>query len=244
MPRFTCKLAFAGLALGAALSGCAGPRYVGSIGRDQVYANRGFGVLARLAQGDLLSRWKPADPADLDELPPALRPQRVREQLDVNGDGQLELTETVVFYRPTLRLLSRTSSVARMDLDVQLLGRNNAHVPLDAIIGLDLKRMAGTSTGARDAAFAHIERRVLTGDVQARVAEVATESGGARRQVRLLVADVPEFRTEEGQVRRQVVRLALWDTALDAQDRADFDRVVSGLVLAPQGGVAGTGETW
>jgi hypothetical protein len=230
--------------LAVALAGCASPRYVGSIGRDQVYANRGFGVLARLTQGDLLSRWAPADPDDLDAIPPALRPQRVREQLDVNGDGQLDVTETVVFYRPSLRLLSRTSSVAHMDLEVQLLGRNNAKVPLDAVMGLDLKRLAGTSTGARDAAFAHIERRTLTGEVEARVAEIRSVEAGARRWARLLVADVPEFRTEEGQTRRHIVRLTLWDTDLSDQDRADFDRVVQGLVLAPQGGPPGTGERW
>lgn len=228
----------------AALAGCASPRYVGSIGRDQVYSNRGFGVLARLTQGDLLSRWKPVDPADMAEIPPGLRPARVREQLDVNGDGQLDVSETVVFYRPTLRLLSRTSSVARMDLEVELLGQNNARIPLDAIVGIDLKRLAGTSTSARDAAFAHIQRRVLSGEIQARVAETETTEGGAHRVVRRLVADVPEFRTEEGQTRRHIVRLTLWDDALDDQDRADFDRVVEGLVLAPQGGPTGTGERW
>lgn len=229
------------LLLGAA---CASPRYVGSIGRNDVYSNRGFGVLVDLSKGGVLSRWTAIDPSDMDAVPVAQRPRRVREPLDLDGDGLLQVTEATVYYDPSLRLVSKTSSVAKMDLEVQILGENNETVPIDGLLGLELKRRAGTSSTAQAAAFASIERRRLTGDVDARVAEVRTRIDGAPRTVRLLLADVPDFLAEEGQTRRHIVRLELTAAELDAQMREDFDTVVAGMLLAPKGARTTTQEKW
>lgn len=221
--------------------GCASPRYVGSIGRDDVYSNRGFGLLVNLKAGGVMSRWDALDPSNLKEVPPGLRPARVREPLDLDGDGLLQVTEATVVYRPTLRLVARTSSVARIDLDVQILGSNNATVPLDALIGLDIKELAAGDEAAIAKAFGSIKRVELAGEVAGRVVEVQTKSEGL---VRLLVADVPNFVSEEGQRRRHIVRLQLSAKTLSDEMRADFDHVVSGLMVAPRGAPLSKDEKW
>ncbi len=221
--------------------GCASPRYVGSIGRDDVYSNRGFGLLVNLKAGGVMSRWDALDPSNLEEVPPRLRPKRVREPLDLDGDGLLQVTEATVTYRPTLRLVSRTSSVAKMDLDVQILGSNNASVPLDALVGLDIKRLAGANEVAVAESFGAITRVSLAGEVAGRVVEIQTEGG---QQVRLLVADVSDFVGEEGQTRRHIIRLELSAKALNDEMRADFDHVVSGLMVAPRGAPLSKDEKW
>lgn len=223
---------------------CASPRYIGSIGRNNSYSNRGFGVTVDLNAGGVLSRWQALDPSDLKDVPPAVRPQRVREPLDLDGDGMLQVTEATVFYRPALRLVSRTSSVATLELDVEILGSNNARVPLDAIVGLDLKRLAGSSTQAVALGFSSITRRTLPPNVAARVAEVRTQGEGGPMQVRLLVADVPNFVGEERLKRRHIVRLTLKAPTIDDAMRADFDHVVSGLLVAPTGAPLSKDEQW
>lgn len=225
--------ALAGLLLALGLSACASPRYIGTLGRGDIYANRGYGVVANLSQGGLTDRWTVVDPSDLEQIAPADRPARVRGQIDLNGNGLLELPETIVFYEPTLRLLSKTSSTARIDLDVQILGENNFAIPLDALVALDLKA-AATSSAARDAAFAAIERRTV-GEAQARVVELDARTDRGPRRLRLAIVDVPDFETETKTVRRQIVRVRLTAPALDDAMRADLGHLLDGLLVARRG---------
>ncbi len=230
--------------LASTVAACASPRYVGSIGRNNTYSNRGFGVTVDLNSGGVLSRWQALDPSDLKDVPLAVQPKRVREPLDLDGDGYLQITEATVLYRPALRLIARTSSVATMDLDVQILGSNNATVPLDALVGLDLKRYAGSSTAAVSQGFASIERTELTGGVKARIAQVKAHAEAGQPSLQLLVADVPNFVSEEGLPRRHIVRLVLRAPTLTEQMRQDFKHVVAGLLVAPKGAPLSKDEQW
>lgn len=233
------RLILAGLAL-SALSACASPRYVGSIGRNDVYSNRGFGVLVDLSKGGVLARWRAIDPDNATDVPARVRPKRVRAPLDLDGDGLLEVSEATVFYEPTLRLVSKTSSVAKMDLEVQILGKNNLSAPLVGILGAALNRYTETSSAARKQAFSSIQMVEIAGTPEARVAEVKTPP----RAARLMIADVPDFVAEEKQTRRHVVRFTLTAPEIDDQMRADFDALVSGMVLAPKGAAESNRERW
>src|SRR5687767_421469 len=113
------------LILLTAVAGCTSPRYIGSIGRDGTYSNRGYGLAIRLDAGGLGERWDPIDPTNTDRVPNRMRPKQATGPIDVDGDGLLQLTERTKHMEPTLRLLSRTSSVARIDVDVIILGGKN-----------------------------------------------------------------------------------------------------------------------
>src|SRR5688572_7728107 len=99
---------------------CVNDRYVGSVGRDGAYVNRGYGFSVLLQKDALNERWEIAGADDPGFDSP----------IDVDGDGLIEIDETRRIRRPLLRLWSKTSS-ASMSIDVAILGKNNAKTSLD-----------------------------------------------------------------------------------------------------------------
>ena len=181
-----------------ALIGCTSPRYLGSIGRDGTYSNRGYGLAVRLSSNGLSERWDPIDPSELDRVPKSMRPKEKGGPLDVDGNGVLTVTERTQHTEPTLRILSRTSSVARIDVDVMILGGNNMTAPIDALMALELKTRAGTSSTSVGGAIAGMQRRTVVPDFDTRVAELDTGTGFQR----IALIDHGDFLAEEGIRRR------------------------------------------
>lgn len=222
--------------------GCTTPRYVGSVGRDGSYANRGFGLLVRT--GPLLPRWKALDPGRPDEAPPAHRFVLSEAPLDLNGDGFIELGETRKYAQPTLRLISRTSTTTVIDINVEILGGNASGAPLDAwVIGSLKSSNIKTSTAATDQAVATLSRLEVSGR-PARVFEVGAFREGSRRVLRRALIDQSDFLSEEGARRRQVVAVDLWADVMTDSLRADHDTLLKSMVLAARGGRSTTQETW
>ena len=223
------------------LVGCTSPRYVGSIGRDGTYSNRGYGLAIRLSANGLGERWDPIDPSDPDRVPKSLRPKMRNGPIDVDGDGFLQFTERQQHLDPALRLLSRTSSVARIDVDVLILGGVNKTAPIDALMALELKDRAGTSTTAVSGAIPKIRRRKVAPNFDARVAEILTPKGFQR----IALIDHEEFRGEEGITRRQLVKVVLSGVKTKVEGLAqDHERLLDGLILNTRGSTETVREQW
>ena len=222
------------------LSGCTSPRYVGSIGRDGTYSNRGYGVAVRLSAGGLPERWDAIDPTEADRVPRSMRPAEETGPLDVDGDGLLQFTERTEHLTPTLRLLSRTSSVARIDVDVMILGGKNKTAPLDALMALQLKARAGTSTSAVGDAIANMKRRKVTPNFAARVAELERPTVFWR----IALIDHDDFLAEEGIRRRQIVKVVLYAPRKSEAMIRDHERVLDALILNRRGSKETLREQW
>jgi len=227
-----------------ALVGCANVRYLGSVGRDGVYSNRGYGLALRVAGEGLEERWRPLDPLNPDDAPALWRPKIVDRPLDLDGDDYFHVSEQTRFAEPTLRILSRTSSVVRVDLTVQIFGKKHAMSPLDAFIALDLKRLAGTSSAAVDKSIAKMQRKTLRGGFEARIAEIATTIEGRPQVVRMALVDQAELVVEEKFKRRQLVRLWMYAPQMTDLLRQDHNRLVERLLLAAKGGPESVQEVW
>jgi hypothetical protein len=222
------------------LVGCTSPRYVGSIGRDGTYSNRGYGIAIRLNGSGLGDRWDPIDPTSTERVPKGLRPKEENGPLDVDGDGYLRVTERTQRLVPTLRILSRTSSVARIDVDVLILGGGNKTAPIDALMALELKERAGTSSVSVDGAIANMKRRKVTPDFDTRVAELATPKGFTR----IALIDQEDFLAEEGLTRRQVVKVVLWAGRRNEGLIEDHERLLDGVILNRRGSTETVREQW
>ncbi len=222
------------------LAACGSPRYVGSIGRDGTYSNRGYGLAIRLEADGLGERWEAIDPSAADRAPRGVRPKVDNSPLDIDGDGILTLTERQQHYVPTLRLLSRTSSVARIDVDVMILGGKNRKVPIDAVMALDLKARAGTSSAAVDRAIEGMQRTKIASSFDARVAELVTP----RRFTRVAVIDQGDLLAEQSLKRRQIVKVVL--TAARRTDAlvADHDRLLDAVILNRRSSSETVREQW
>lgn len=221
------------------LGGCTTPRYIGSIGRDGTYSNRGYGLAIRLSSNGLAERWDPIDPADTKRAPKAMRPKKKTGPIDVDGDGVLRFTERTQYLTPTLRLLSRTSSVARIDVDVMILGGNNKTAPLDALMALELKTRAGTSNAVGDA-ITGMKRRRVSNLFDARVAELETPKGFER----IALIDHGNFLAEEGIRRRQLVKAVLSAKKRSDALVTDHERLLDGVILNTRGSGATKREQW
>ncbi len=234
--RGTGALALTVAALAA--SGCASSRYVGSIGPSGVYGNLGYGLTLNLQAGELSARWQVIDPEALHTAPAADRPGELNAPLDVDGDGELEPRETTRHLRPTLRLLARSSSAAgaRIDVDVVILGGPEATRPLEEVADAALRELLGPATEPGEWAAARVAP-----SFHARVTSGRAGAG----EYRLAVIDQAGFQGEAAaQPRRQSVRVLLVAPTLPDALRRDFDRVLSALSLAAQGGPVGRQDKW
>lgn len=229
------------LALALAASACAPARYLGSIGSDRTYVNRGYGLVAKLAVNGLLDRWEVVTHEGPDHVPLHLRPRLSSESLDLDGDGYLVLSERSQHTLPALRLLAKSSTTTVMDVDVEILGGDSKKIPLDALLALEVRQRAGTATvTAVREAIRTMQRVRVAPDWQGRVGEV----DGPGRTHRIAVIDQPGFLAEEGITRRQMVRVILSAPALTDALRRDFDLLLSGLVLNTRGSPETNQEKW
>lgn len=234
--RLPYRLALAALLLTA----CTSPRYVGSIGRDGTYSNRGYGLAIRLQTDGLSERWEAIDPSELDKAPARMRPRMVTQPLDLDSDGHLQITERQTYTKPTLRLLSRTSSTAWIDVDVEILRGPNKTAPLDALLVRELKDLSITSSAAVDGAIAETTRRKVAPDFEARITEVRTPEGYHR----IAIIDQSDFIAEEKIPRRQLVKVVLTADDREAQLVEDHDRLLDASILNRRGSSETLREQW
>lgn len=227
---------FGGAAL-LSLFGCATGRYVGSIGRQQTYVNRGFGVVIPLASTGLLERWRIVDPRGEQELPAADLALELRQApLDLDADGFLAATETQRYVVPALRLYDAADDRVRMELSVQIVSQRHSDAPLDAIVSADIRDLSP----AASAEDVPVSSRRVHGGFSAHILEVRTGTADVRRAV----IDHAGFVGEEGIVRRQIVRVTLSASRIDERLRADHDALLDTLVLNRRSAFTSVKEAW
>lgn len=234
-------------------AGCGSQRYIGSIGRDRTYSNRGFGFALRLAPGGLEERWLAIDPMAPSEVPASLRPKRIHSRLDLDGNGELRFDEAVDHFSPTFRLVSRTSTTARMDLDVLVVARRYKKASLDAIAAGQIRKLGQLTPDELDQAMASAKRRRIAPDFAALVLEVpdcrprtepATATPPQSLACRAAFVDQPGLVAERGVARRQIIRVILVAPALNDVLRRDQDQLLRNLVLSRRGSEEKPADLW
>lgn len=206
----------------AALSvvGCVSDRYVGSVGATGTYSNRGYGVAVDLSQAGLLERWKVIDPREPESAPADLVPVVRDSPLDLDGDGVLHADELVRYNEPMLRLVSKTSTAARIDIDVMILGGKNAQGDLDALMKYTIEGLVGHAVLNE-----RWEPRKLGPDYEGRVSELIEDG------MRVAIIDHKDYLAEEGVKRRQLVKIILRTSKLTADQRADHNFILHSIAL-------------
>ena len=229
------------VAVVAGLVSCATSRYVGSVGRDGTYANRGFGFALRIKHRDLDQRWKLLDPAQLPLTPRPGLPIPTREPLDLDGDGMLSVGESTLHFRPALRLVSRTSTGARADLRVEILSGPAKDAGLDRLLSRALRIWTKMPTRIRQRAFQRAQERNLIGGRKVRVA-TATSAAWLHH---LAVIDQGPVRVEERILRRQLVTVHVYaPRPADPTVTTDFDHILGALILNRQAAAESVLERW
>ncbi len=229
----------ANVALLAAL-GCVGPRYGGAFDRSGTYVNRGYGLVLPVAS--IAERWWVFDPEHPNRGPPGLTPARPLDRIDLDGDGMLRLDEFTPRYQPVLRLLARTATAARIELEVEILSEPAAsEVTLRGLFDSEVRSRAGNATAAR-LAITSAERLTLGLGREAWVTSIVGVKGGGA--LRLALVDQPGFSAEPGRVRRQLVRLALIAPTLKPTWLNDHAELLRGLIAAQSAGPTPETEQW
>lgn len=221
-------------ALLCALAACASPRYLGSIGRDGVYSNRGYGVAFNTQANKRLRDYRAADPAQLEAVPKAVRPVLLDSELDLNADGVLAITERTPHLEPALRLLSRTTPDTSIDLSVELLGGERRALPAEARLTEALAKVAPPKVVQE--ALAGMQTRRHPGGFKAWVVTLPFS--------RWALIDQADFVAEERIPRRQLVWLRLNSPHMDEDRVADHEAALSALILSHRGGRPSSEETW
>ena len=243
VPMFeTAKSLQAGFALTVVLAAtaCASSRYVGSVGRDGTYVNRGYGLALRMRHAGLAVRWKLVNPNKLPARPEPDLPVPSREPIDLDGDGMLSVGESILHFEPTVRLLSRTSTGARADVRVEILSGPAEDVPLDRLLGRALKLWTKTPQPVRQRAFQRSIHRRLQG-WSARVTTATT----ARERHHLAVIEQGPIVAEERIRRRQLVTVHVYapDPAAETIDE-DFEAILDALILSRTAARESVLERW
>lgn len=228
------------LLLSGFAAGCVSDRYVGSIGRDGTYSNRGWGFGVRLNNGGLDQRWQAIDPEHLESAPPDLRPVVHDEPIDLDGDGVLEMSETTHYLTPTLVLASKTSSGAVISVEVAILGGSDVNLSIDGLVIPEIRRLAGTSS----VAIGPIARRRIGAMWDARIAEANTKKRGLPYGYRVVLIDQRDFVAEENLTRRQLVQVVLAAPGITESLRRDLDTFVKAMFLSRFAGAATEQERW
>lgn len=228
--------------LSALASGCAGTRYLGSIGRSGVYSNRGYGMTVDTATAGVSSRFVAIDPLDLEAAPLALRPRLEKGLLDINGDGKLGLGEDVGrFTVPALRLyVEGAEPRVHIDVDVQIMGGADAGRTLNVLFERELDRLRPVMTSTR--ALRVVRDAFARHPAFTEELSVTTKDGP--RELRLTLMDGGYFAAEEGGFRRQVVKVLMVAGRITTDLRADYQRLVSGILMARSGPPPTTRERW
>jgi hypothetical protein len=225
-------------------SACISDRYVGSIGRDGTYSNRGYGFAVLLLLDGLDKRWTAIDPAFPQHAPDDLMQEIRDEPIDLDGNGELDMGETTRFLVPTLRFVSTsTPSEAEMYVDVAIIGGTAKDAPLDSLLIHELRRLARTSTSA-DHIVSTSTKETVSSSFDARIAEARAPEAAGGKMYRVAVVDQNEFVAEQGVKRRQLIRVVLAAPELNAQLREDHNKVLRALVLNRKAGAETTQERW
>ncbi|MEO1232863.1 MAG: hypothetical protein AAFZ18_28615 [Myxococcota bacterium] len=222
--------------------GCAPTgRYLGRLGDGPAYVNRGYGVVAPV--GGLGARWWAFDPEHPERGPRAVAPVRRNDRIDLDGDGMLRLDEITPRYEPSFRMLSKTSSAARIELEVHILSEPEASkVTLRGLLDSELRSRAARPETARDAIDGvqswalPLGRTALVGFLP------ALRSGPGA--LALALVEQPGFEAEDGLVRRQVVRVMLWAPQLADPWLADHRAFVTSMLASPSAGASTRSERW
>jgi hypothetical protein len=213
-----------------ALAACVSDRYVGSIGPDGVYSNRGYGFALRTNPDELATRWRVVDP-------PHPEHQQIHDEpLDLNGDGELRFDENTHYLTPTLRFYSKTSTGASITFDVEILGGKSKTFALDDLVIPEVRHLTKTASIA-----GQIEKRSVS-TYDARLAE--TPKGANGWAYRIVIIDHADFISEQERKRRQLYRIELAASEITDQMRADLDLLLSSLYLNHHAGEETTQEKW
>lgn len=224
---------------------CTTARYVGSIVRDETYVNRGYGVVLRLSDSGVMSRWQAFDPAAPEDGPAGSRPKFSDGPLDLDADGKLDVLERTGHLDPPLRLVNKNDPNAIIDLEVQILGGADQKLPLDALIFRELKRWIPTSSAGIDLAIKGRSNVDLVGSFKGRASELTVkDANGQPQALRIAWIEQDGFLGEEGIERRQLVRLVLRSPAITDEQRADFGALLKHLLLSRRGSSTTNRETW
>ncbi|MEL7372390.1 MAG: hypothetical protein AAFN74_25930 [Myxococcota bacterium] len=206
---------------------CGTQRYVGSIGRDGTYANRGYGFAIIVGRANLARRWVLLDPAKLPLRRTDGLPIPTRDPIDIDGDGFYSVGEATLHFDPTVRLLSQTSTGAVADIRVEVLSGPARDASLEALLQRALNIWTGVPARIRQQAL----RRAITRKVKDRPAMVTTATS-ADRLHHVAVIDQGQVRAEENIRRRQLVTIHVYaPQPADARLRDDFGALLDALVL-------------
>ena len=217
----------AALLLGAALTACASDRYVGSIGETHTYSNRGYGFTVDLAKAGVLDRWRVIDPRDPWAEPPATRPVVMDSPLDLDGDGDQRNFETFRHLLPMLRLVSKTSTGAQVDLNVEIRGGKTKRLrPLDELIRDEARFISRAEIGVTEP-----ERFQVPPGFEGRAIEIPQSTTNIGAAFRIALIDQPDFAGEVGP-RRQLVSVVLTAPEITEPLRADHLRIVQAIILS------------
>lgn len=239
-PESLCRAVVIASLLGALLVGCTTNRYVGSVGRDGTYANRGYGVALRVRRDGLEGRWKLLDPAKLPEKPTPGLPVPSRAPLDLDGDGMLSVHESTLHFAPTLRLLSRTSTGARADIRVKVLSGPAKDVGLDPL----LRRAFRLWAKVEDPVLERAAQSATVETVGGRPARVATATTAVALH-HMAVIDQGLVRSEERIRRRQLVTVYVYAPIPPAETvYRDFRAFLQALILSRVTGRESVLERW
>ncbi len=224
------------------LGACATNRYIGSVGRDGTYANRGYGFALRLSDSDLLTRWQVLNPTELPLSGSDGLPVPRRDRIDLNGDGLLTLGEETVRFDPVLRLKARTSTDgATADLRVEIMSGHARSVGLDRLLTRALKLWTRASAVTRHRAYLGAESAELRGGHPMRVATATT----ARWQHHLAVIDQGVITAEANAKRRQVVTVHMYAPGPPRpQIQKDFGTLLRALLLNSAAAPESVKERW
>ncbi len=221
----------------ALAAGCTSPRYVGSVGRDRTFVNRGYGFLVRLDHAGLSERFDALTADNLTAFPPRVRSALKESPVDLDGDGFLDPTETTRHLDPALRLVSRTSTAVLIDVAVQIVPKRSKATSFDAMIREEYRLRALGGVTPRGGS---LTPAVRTGTVAPGFTSLTYEVPGEI----VTAIEQPEFRAEEGLSRRQIVRVILRASKVTPALREEHQNVLDALILNRRGSFETTQEQW
>lgn len=219
----------------ALLAGCTSPRYVGSIGRDRTFVNRGYGFLLRLDHAGLSERFDAITAENLTAFPPRVRSKLAESPVDLDGDGFLDPTETTRHLEPALRLVSRTSTAVTIDITVQIIPKRVTE-SLDSMLQREQELRVPQGFTPRGG----VELAIRTSTVTPGFVAKTYEGPDAI----VTVIDQADFRAEEGLTRRQFVRVTTNAPRITDAWREEHDHVLRALILNRRGSFETTQEQW
>lgn len=199
---------------------CATPRYLGRTTSDGTFVHRAFGLVIDLPPGSDWRVVRDHDPA----VPWTLWPQRIDGPLDLDGDGEITTGELTSYEDPTVRLLSRTSTAARIDIRVTIAGPERRDVPADRL--LRARQSGGQSV---------LRRRSVSTGYETWVGYCPRCPQASDRLVAII--DHAGFEAEAGR-RRQLVTVEMYAEPLDEAAVDQLNAVLDEVLLARAAGVA------